>query len=106
MLMCYKLNSIRVTFLQKEHATRHEKTYIIVYCDTNTKIMVPSTPAAFAIYIAREILCLTNLPALGSSVHVHSLQDLIELIQKDLSARASAILNFISDWLKNISINN
>ena len=32
--------------------------------------IVPSTQAAFAIFIAREILCFKKLPALGSSVHM------------------------------------
>ena len=47
-------------------------------CVTNKKFsskvvlsfIVPSTQAAFAIGIAREILCFTKLPALGSSVHM------------------------------------
>ena len=40
------------------------------FVEVNLSFIVPSTQAAFAICIAREILCFKKLPALGSSVHM------------------------------------
>ena len=56
--------------------------------------IVPSTQAAFAICIAREILCFKKLHALGSSVHM--LRILQSLLKKNFCAGAGRALNFKS----------
>ena len=65
-----------------------------IYCVTNKKIssklvfsfIVPSTQAAFAICIAREIICVRKLPALISSVHMHKFLE--SLFRKKLGPAA------------------
>ena len=58
MVMCLKLNSIQVIFLQKEHATRHDKIRINIYCITNLKFF----PKQFALNVAENIAREFTLP--------------------------------------------
>ena len=50
--ICLNLNSVRVTFLQSEHITRHDNLFITIYCVTNNDFR-RSTQEPFAICIAR-----------------------------------------------------
>ena len=56
-------NSTRENILEKFYKLKISSKFVLSFT-------VPSTQAAFAICIAREILCFKKLPALGSSVHM------------------------------------
>ena len=81
-----KINTGYVSSIRTRNSTREN---IIYKCSSKVilSFIVPSTQAAFAIFIAREILCFKKLPALGSSVHMlRFLQSL--LIKFELGAAA------------------
>ena len=80
-----KIDTGYVSSIRTRNSTRENIIYKCYKLKTSSKVIlsfiVPSTQAAFAICIAREILCFKKQSALGSSVHMlRFLQSLLKKI--------------------------
>ena len=73
-VLIIKIDTGYFSSIRTRNSTRENITYKCYKQKISSKIIlsliVPSTQAAFAICIAREILCFKKLPALGSSVRM------------------------------------